>query len=128
MFYKNETAPRQILGALISPGETKLAVHIAGSGTKVFDHVTGARTEIPGAEHPCWYDDNHLIYMQVYDDGYRILDADIYLRPVEGGWFQNITADFDGAAMYPSVSRDGKIAFATPEGKIYLTGIELLKP
>lgn len=128
VFYENETAPGEILSTAISPEETKLAVHAAGSGTIIFDHVTGGKTGIQFAEHPCWLDDNHIVYMQVNDDGYRILDADIFIKPIYGGWFQNLTASFDKPAMYPTVSRNGKLAFATPEGKIYLIVIELLKP
>jgi len=128
VYYENVFAAGEILSTVISPEETKLAVHAAGNGTMIFDHVTGGKSGIQFAEHPCWYDDNLLVYMQVYDDGYRILDADIYIRSVYGGWYQNVTAGFDQPAMYPTASRDGKIAFATPEGKIYLIGIELLKP
>ncbi len=128
MYYKNETAQGEILSTVISPEETRLAVQAAGAGTTVYDHVTGERTVIKGAEHPLWLDDNHLVYMVVNDDGYKLLDADIYIRPAGGGWFENLTKDFESPAMYPTASRNGKLAFATPDGKIYLIEIELLKP
>jgi Tol biopolymer transport system component len=76
-------------------------------------------------EYPSWINNEQLIFMVAKDDGYKIQNADIYCYNYDGKFLADVTYSFDQPALYPWASRDGKIVFQSPDGKIYKMQIEI---
>jgi WD40 repeat protein len=108
-----------------SPDYSRAAVSSAGSGVVIIDFENGTTIDLGTGESPCWLDNNHLVVMEVKDDGQRILSSDILLFNYEGRLISNLTNDFEEPAFYPSGNREGKILFSSESGKIYKMKVRL---
>jgi Tol biopolymer transport system component len=108
-----------------TPDYSKAAISVLGKGVFVYDTKTGKVFDFGLGEYPSWINNEQLIFMVVKDDGYKIQDADIYCYNYDGKFLADVTYGFDQPALYPSASRDGKIVFQSPDGKIYKMQIDI---
>lgn len=108
-----------------NPDYTKAAVSVVGKGIFVFDKNADKVYDFGIGEYPSWINNEQLIFMVVTDDGHEIKDADIYCYNYDGKFLADLTYGFDKPALYPWASRDGKIVFQSPDGKIYKMQIEV---
>lgn len=108
-----------------TPDNTKAAISVAGKGIFVYDTKTEATYDFGMGEYPSWINNEHLIFMVVKDDGHEIKDSEIYCYKYDGKFLADLTYGFDKPALYPWVSRDGKIVFQSPDGKIYKMQIDI---
>jgi Tol biopolymer transport system component len=104
---------------------SKAAIGVLGKGIFVYDTKTDSVYDFGIGEYPSWINNEQLIFMVVKDDGYQIKDADIYCYNFDGKFLADLTYSFDEPALYPWVSRDGKIVFQSTDGKIYKMQIEI---
>ncbi len=108
-----------------TPDNTKAAISVVGKGIFVYDTKTGNIYDFGIGEYPSWINNEQLIFMVVTDDGHEIKDSDIYCYNYDGKFLADLTYGFDKPALYPWASRDGKIVFQSPEGKIYKMQIDI---
>ena len=108
-----------------TPDNTKAAISVVGKGIFVYDTKTGNIYDFGIGEYPSWINNKQLIFMVVTDDGHEIKDSDIYCYNYDGKFLADLTFGFDKPALYPWASRDGKIVFQSPEGKIYKMQIDI---
>lgn len=108
-----------------TPDNTKAAISVVGKGIFVYDTKTQTTYDFGIGEYPSWINSEQLIFMVVTDDGHEIKDADIYCYNYDGKFLADLTYGFDKPALYPWASRDGKIVFQSPEGKIYKMQIDI---
>ncbi len=108
-----------------TPDNTKAAISVLGKGIFVYDSKTGAVYDFGIGEFPSWINNDQLVFMVVKDDGYEIKDSDISCYKYDGKFLADLTYGFDKPALYPWASRDGKIVFQSPDGKIYKMQIDI---
>lgn len=108
-----------------NPDYTKAAISVVGKGIFVFDKAADKVYDFGIGEYPSWINNEQLIFMVVTDDGHEIKDADIYCYNYDGKFLADLTYGFEQPALYPWASRDGKIVFQSPEGKIYKMQIDI---
>ena len=107
----------------LSPNGNRVLYYVSGHGTYVCD-IDGTNI-IPMGDltAPRWWDDNTIVGMNEIDDEYSIIASSIVARTLDG-IDQVLTGD-DVIATYPlPSSQSGKIAFSTPDGKVYLITVE----
>lgn len=108
-----------------TPDYSKAAISVVGKGVFVYDASRGEVYDFGIGEYPSWINNEQLIFMVVSDDGHEIKDSDIYCYNFDGKFLADLTYGFDQPALYPWASRDGKIVFQSPDGKIYRMQIDL---
>lgn len=108
-----------------TPDYSKAAISVLGKGVFVYDTKTGKVFDFGLGEYPSWINNEQLIFMVVKDDGYKIQDSDIYCYTYDGKFLADLSYGFDQPALYPWASRDGKIVFQSPDGKIYRMQIDI---
>lgn len=108
-----------------NPDNTKTAISVVGKGIFVYDTKTEKIYDFGIGEYPSWINNEQLVFMVVTDDGHEIKDSEIYCYNYEGKFLADLTYGFDQPALYPWASRDGKIVFQSPDGKIYKMQIEV---
>lgn len=109
--------------ASLSPDGNRVLYYVSGRGTFVCN-IDGTNV-IPMGDltAPRWWDNNTIVGMNETDDEYSILSSSIVARTLDGQE-QTLTGD-DVVATYPLPSQQaGKIAFSTPDGKIYLISVQ----
>ncbi len=104
---------------------TKAAISVVGKGIFVYDTKTEKIYDFGIGEYPSWINNEQLIFMVVSDDGHEIKNADIYCYNYDGKFLADLTYGFEQPALYPWASRDGKIVFQSPDGKIYKMQIDI---
>ena len=109
-----------------TPDNSKAAISVAGKGVFIYDTKTKTTYDFGIGEYPSWINNDQLIFMVVKDDGHEIKDSDIYCYNYDGKFLADLTYGFDQPALYPWVSRDGKIVFQSPDGKIYKMQIQIM--
>lgn len=109
-----------------TPDNNKAAISVAGKGVYVYDTKTKTTYDFGIGEFPSWINNEQLIFMVVKDDGNEIKDSDIYCYNYDGKFLADLTYGFDKPALYPWASRDGKIVFQSPDGKIYKMQIQIM--
>lgn len=109
--------------ASLSPDGTRVLYYVSGYGTFVCN-VDGSNVIAMGdLTAPKWWDDNTIVGTNEVDNEYDIIASSIVARTLDGQE-QVLTGD-DVVATYPlPSSQSGKIAFSTPDGKIYLMTVE----
>lgn len=108
-----------------NPDYTRAAISVVGKGIFVYDTKTEKIYDFGIGENPSWINNEQLIFMVVKDDGYKIQDSDIYCYNYNGKFLADLTYGYDQPALYPWASRDGKIVFQSPDGKIYKMQINI---
>ena len=107
----------------LSPDGTRVLYYVSGYGAFVCDIYGRNVTPIGNLTAPKWWDDNTVVGMNEVDDEYTITASAIVMRTLDGRE-QVLTGD-DVIATYPlPCSQSGKIAFSTPDGKIYLITVQ----
>ena len=121
MLAPNGADEHYIWGSL-SPDGNRVLYYVSGYGTFVCD-VDGTNVIPMGnLTAPRWWDNNTIVGMNEVDDEYSIIASTIVARSLDGTE-QMLTGD-DVIATYPLPSYEsGKIAFSTPDGKIYLINV-----
>jgi WD40 repeat protein len=109
--------------ASLSPDGNKVLYYVSGHGTFVCD-VDGSNVIAMGnLTAPKWWDNNTIVGMDEVANEYTVLASSIVARTLDGQ-VQKLTSD-DVIATYPIPSAQaGKIAFSTPDGKIYLITVD----
>ena len=109
--------------ASLSPDGNKVLYYVSGHGTFVCD-VDGSNVIAMGnLTSPKWWDNNTIVGMDEVANEYTVLASSIVARTLDGQ-VQKLTSD-DVIATYPIPSAQaGKIAFSTPDGKIYLITVD----
>lgn len=75
-------------------------------------------------QSPQWRGNDHVVGMNDEHDGYFNTRSDIVIVRTDGTQYQQLTAPSSEIKMFPSVSSDGRIAFHTEDGKIYVMTIK----
>lgn len=73
---------------------------------------------------PQWYGNTHVVGMNDEHEGYYNTKSDIVISRVDGTELQQLTPSSNEIKMFPAVSADGRIAFHTEDGKIYVMTIK----
>lgn len=105
----------------ISPDGEKLLFTVAGVGTFVADFDGNIISEIGYAHYPKWSRDGKwIVYMEDYDDGYKVTSSDLHVVSVDGTMDVKITNTPNVHEMYPSWSPIAdEIVYNTTDGVIY---------
>ncbi|MBP5689116.1 MAG: PD40 domain-containing protein [Muribaculaceae bacterium] len=109
----------------LSPDGSKIAYTVSGKGTWVYDIATGTTTFVGKYRAPQWMGNDYVVAMNDRDDGYQITGSTVIVCAANGSFSQQVTPD-DMVAMFPSAT-EGKIAFHTLEGEIYIMDITITK-
>ena len=122
MLAPNGADERYVWGSL-SPDGNRVLYYVSGHGTFVCD-IDGTNVITMGnLTAPRWWDDNTIVGMNEVDDEFSIISSVIVARSLDGQE-QVLTGD-DVIATYPLPSfQSGKIAFSTPDGKVYLINVK----
>lgn len=108
--------------ASISPNGQKILYYVSGKGCYTCDLKGGNVQYI--ADHcraPQWYDNNTIIGMHDEDDGKYLTASAIVAYNLQGK--KQILVNKEMMAIYPYTA-DGKIAFSTVNGEIYLMNVK----
>ena len=121
MLAPNGVDERYIWGSL-SPDGNRVLYYVSGHGAFVCD-IDGTNVISMGnLTAPKWWDDNTIVGMNEVDDEYHIIASAIVARTLDGQ--EQILTDTDVIATYPQpAAQAGKIAFSTPDGKVYLINV-----
>ncbi|NOX65138.1 MAG: hypothetical protein GXO85_04890 [Chlorobi bacterium] len=105
----------------VSPDETKLLFTVAGVGTFVTDFDGNIISEIGYAHYPKWSKDGKwIVYMEDYDDGYKVTSSELHVVSVDGTVDVELTDTPNINEMYPSWSPvANEIVYNTTDGVIY---------
>ena len=121
-FAPNGTDKRYIWASL-SPDGNRVLYYVSGFGAFVSDVDGNNVISMGNLTAPKWWDNNTIVGMNEVDNEYSIVASSIVARTLDGQE-QVLTGD-DVVATYPlPSSQSGKIAFSTPDGKIYLITVE----
>ena len=107
----------------LSPDGTRVLYYVSGYGTFVCN-VDGSNVIAMGdLTAPKWWDDNTIVGTNEVDNEYDIIASSIVARTLDGQ--EQVLTGNNVIATYPlPSSQSGKIAFSTPDGKIYLMTVE----
>lgn len=116
-------ANERYIWASLSPDGSRVLYYVSDHGTFVCD-IDGSNVIAMGdLTAPKWWDDHTIVGMDETDNEYVVTASSIVARTLDGQ--EQILTPADVIATYPQPSsRSGKIAFSTPEGKIYLITVE----
>lgn len=107
----------------LSPDGSKVLYYVSGHGAFVCD-IDGKNVIAMGnLTAPKWWDNNIIVGMKETDDEYKIIHSSIVARTLDG--VEQVLTGEDVVATYPlPSSRSGRIAFSTPDGKVFLMTIK----
>jgi Tol biopolymer transport system component len=109
--------------ASLSPDGSRVLYYVSGRGTFVCD--TDGNNVIPMGDltAPKWWDNSTIVGMSETDNEYTVIASSIVARTLDGQ--QQVLTGSDVIATYPLPSPEsGKIAFSTPDGRIYFITVE----
>lgn len=107
----------------LSPDGTKVVYYLAGRGCFVCNTDGSDVRRLGMLRAAKWLDNNTIVGMNDVDNGEFVTSSSIIASNLDGTR-QTLTGE-DIIAMYPSASADGsKIAFATPEGRMYIINLK----
>ena len=108
--------------ASISPDETKILYYVSGKGCYTCD-LNGKNVHYIALDcrAPQWYNDNIIIGMHDEDNGKWITASAIVAYSLQGE--KQILVNKETMAIYPYTA-DGKIAFSTAAGKVYVMNVK----
>lgn len=126
----NQLAPngtdQHYIWASLSPDGSKVLYYVSGFGTFVCDTDGNNVISMGNILAPKWWDDYTIVGTHEVDDEYSILASSIVARTLDGQE-QTLTGG-EVIATYPlPAAKAGKIAFSTPDGKVFLINVELPK-
>lgn len=106
----------------ISPDGSKILYYVSGVGCFVCNlNGNGVQKVASHCRAPQWYDNHTIIGMADEDDGKVLTASAIVLHTLDGK--SQILVGKDMMAIYP-VAAEGKIAFSTAAGEMYLMQVK----
>lgn len=116
-------ADERYIWASLSPDGNRVLYYVSGHGAFVSDLDGNNVINMGNLTAPKWWDDNTIVGMSETDDEYTIVASSIVARTLNGQ--EQVLTGNEFIATYPLPCREsGKIAFSTPDGKIYLITVE----
>jgi len=105
--------------ASISPNGKRVLYYVSELGCYTCNLDGNDLVKLGELRAPHWLDDNTVVGMRDYDDGYTITSSSIVVKSLYGT--EQILTGNDMIALYPQVAdKAGKIAFSTLQGEIYI--------
>jgi Tol biopolymer transport system component len=106
---------QQYLNLTLSPDNRHIAFEVYGGDCYIMDTRTQVLVDLGRGNYPRWSPDGEYIaYMMAQDNGYTYTASDIYVSNLDGSIRQNLTANLDNIAMYPSWSPSAdRLAYST---------------
>ena len=110
----------------LSPDKTKILFTFTGHGTYISDLDGNILADIGYLNASKWLNNDWVVGMKDYDDGYLVTKSDIYAVKSDGQKSIQLTQTEDELEMYPDCSPgNSKIVYHTLEGDIYLLTLKL---
>ena len=108
--------------ASLSPNGQKVSYYISAVGCFVCD-IDGKNIQFIGHNcyAPVWYNDEIIIASDTKDDGHVITESAIVAYDLKGN--KQVLTNGDHIAVFPQTA-EGKIAYSTSEGEIYVMNIK----
>ena len=108
--------------ASLSPNGKKVSYYISAVGCFVCD-IDGKNIQFIGHNilAPVWYNDNILVGCDTKDNGEVVLESVIVAYSLDGK--KQVLTNGEQIAVFPKAA-DGKIAYSTSEGEIYVMNIK----
>ena len=108
--------------ASLSPNGQKVSYYISAVGCFVCD-IDGKNIQFIGHNcyAPVWYNDEIIIASDTKDDGHVITESAIVAYDLKGN--KQVLTKGDHIAVFPQTA-EGKIAYSTSEGEIYVMNIK----
>ena len=108
--------------ASLSPNGKKVAYYISAVGCFVCD-IDGSNIQFIGHNclAPLWYNDNILVGCDTKDNGEVVLESVIVAYSLDGK--KQVLTNGEQIAVFPKAA-NGKIAYSTSEGKIYIMNVK----
>ena len=108
--------------ASLSPNGKKVAYYISSVGCFVCD-IDGSNIQFIGHNilAPVWYNDNILVGCDTKDNGEVVLESVIVAYSLDGK--KQVLTNGEQIAVFPQAA-NGKIAYSTSEGEIYVMNIK----
>ena len=116
------TEDRIYIWTSLSPDKSRICYHLGGMGTYVCN-LDGSNNRLIGRDllTPQWYDNNILVGTHERDNGQFVLAASVVAYTLDGK--VQILTNNEMIAMEPYTA-NGKIVFATAEGKTYVMSVK----
>ena len=115
-------ADRRYIWPSVSPDGTKVLYTVSGVGSFICNIDGSAPTALGILRAPNWVNDNWVVGMNNSTVNY-VTKSSIDIVKSDGSYRQTLTPE-EIVGMYPSAS-DGKIAFSTDSGEVYVMEIEI---
>ena len=108
--------------ASLSPSGQKVSYYISAVGCFVCD-IDGQNIQFiaHSCYAPVWYNDNIIIASDTKDNGEVILESAIVAYSLDGK--KQVLTNGEDIAVFPQTT-EGKIAYSTSEGKIYIMNVK----
>ena len=108
--------------ASLSPNGKKVSYYISAVGCFVCD-IDGSNIQFIGHNclAPVWYNDNILVGCDTKDNGEVVLESVIVAYSLDGK--KQVLTNGEQIAVFPKAA-NGKIAYSTSEGEIYVMNIK----
>ena len=108
--------------ASLSPNGKKVSYYISAVGCFVCD-IDGSNIQFIGHNclAPIWYNDNILVGCDTKDNGEVVLESVIVAYSLDGK--KQVLTNGEQIAVFPQAA-DGKIAYSTSEGEIYVMNVK----
>ena len=108
--------------ASLSPNGQKVSYYISAVGCFVCN-IDGSNIQFIGHNcyAPVWYNDEIIIASDTKDDGHVITESAIVAYDLNGN--KQVLTNGDHIAVFPQTA-EGKIAYSTSEGKIYVMNVK----
>ena len=108
--------------ASLSPNGQKVSYYISSVGCFVCD-IDGSNIQFIGHNilAPVWYNDNILVGCDTKDNGEVVLESVIVAYSLDGK--KQVLTNGEQIAVFPQAA-NGKIAYSTSEGEIYVMNIK----
>lgn len=108
--------------ASLSPNGKKVSYYISSVGCFVCD-IDGSNIQFIGHNilAPVWYNDNILVGCDTKDNGEVVLESVIVAYSLDGK--KQVLTNGEQIAVFPQAA-EGKIAYSTSEGEIYVMNIK----
>ncbi len=114
----------------LSPYGDQVAAVGLTTGVHVLDAIDGTPVAHGGpGTHPVWTPDGEwVLFERALDDGYRIVDADLWALHVASGGLQRLTATPGVIEQQAAVSPDGIVVAYARDGAIWTASLEEVVP
>ena len=108
--------------ASLSPNGKKVSYYISAVGCFVCD-IDGSNIQFiaHSCYAPVWYNDNIIIASDTKDNGEVVLESTIVAYSLDGK--KQVLTNGENIAVFPQAT-EGKIAYSTSEGEIYIMNVK----